>query len=66
MMKGFTEQVHKQYTIIDALQTNKGGLLTHRLWGEADVGFRAGQAPSPGCQAGEGLTVTERGTEPSV
>ena len=33
---------------------------------EADVGFRAGQAPSPGRQAGEGLTVTERGTKPSV
>ena len=65
-MKGFTEQIHKQYAITGALQTNKGGLLTHQLWGRADIGFRAGQAPSPGRQAGEGLTVTEGGTEPSV
>ena len=66
MMKGFTEQIHKQYAIIDALQTNKGGLLTHRLWGRSRCRVQSGAGPLPGRQAGEGLTVTERGTEPSV
>lgn len=65
MIKGFTEQIHKQYVIIHTFQQTKETLRTAS--GAAAVAVTAHKTPAPSaCHTERGVTGTERCAEPSA